>query len=55
MLYGLEAFRMYIQIYPAPYDDTDIGIIDGILEGDFSLDDEGKIHLTQMSECVGEA
>jgi hypothetical protein len=55
MYYGLEAFRKYIQIYPTPYDDTDIGIIDSILEGEISLDDEGKLHLTDFSDVQGEA
>lgn len=51
MYYGLEAFRMYIKIYPTPYDDTDIGILDSLLEGDISLDTEGKLHLTAFAEA----
>ena len=48
MYYGLEAFRQYIKMYHAPYDDTDIGILDSLLEGDISLDEDGKLHLTQF-------
>lgn len=54
MYYGLEAFRKFIQIYPAPYDDTDIGILDSLLEGDISLDDEGKLHLTAFATAETE-
>ena len=48
MYYGLEAFRKYIQMYPVPYDDVDIGILDSLLEGDLFLDEEGRLHLTNF-------
>lgn len=55
MYYGLEAFRKYIQMYPAPYDNTDIGILDSLLEGDISLDDDGRLHLTEFITSDGDA
>ncbi len=50
MYYGLEAFRKYIQIYPTPYDDVDIGILDSLLEQDICLDDEGKLHVSLLMD-----
>ena len=55
MYYGLEAFRHYIRIYQPPFDTTDIGIMDGLLDGDFSIDEDGYIHLTKVANCEGEA
>lgn len=55
MYYGIDAFRMYIKMYNPPYDETDIGIIDGFFEGDISLDEEGKLHLTKFVDCQGES
>lgn len=51
MYTGLEGFRKYISIYQAPFDDTDIGIIDSLLEGNIYIDDEGKMHLTEFAEA----
>lgn len=52
MYYGVDAFKAYIDMYEAPYDDEDMAIIEGFLDGLFAFDDEGKISLL---ETVGEA
>ncbi len=55
MYYGLDAFRKYIQTYPAPYDDVDVDIIDCLIEGSVGIDEEGKLSPTAFMECAGEA